>query len=148
MDDDQPAPAPGATRVLQHRQDQQMVEPDVDELGSVDRVDRLRREDARLVGDLAVPRQPARLRRLRPVHLLVRGHDAEDPLRAVAEVEHERGVERDEVAEEGRIEPPGRVREADVDDRTGRVGPPGVDGPVGEPEVGGKVAEEVEGHGH
>ena len=36
--------------------------------------------------------------------------------------------------------------EADVGDGAGRVRPPGVDGPVGQPEVGGQVAEEVEGH--
>ena len=93
-----------------------------------------------------VPRQPARLRCLRLVPLVVLGVDADDPLRAVAEVEHERNVERDEVAEVGRIEPPGRVREADVAHGAGRVRPPGVDGPVGEREVGGQVAEQVEGH--
>jgi len=38
---------------------------------------------------------------------VVRGHDGDDPLGAVAEIEHERDVERDEVAEPGRIETPG-----------------------------------------
>ena len=92
-----------------------------------------------------VPRQPARLRWLPPVHLVVRGHDADDPLCPVPEIEHERDVERDEVAEPGRIEPPRRVREADVAHGARHVGPPRVDGPVGEPEVGRQVAEQVEG---
>jgi hypothetical protein len=82
---------------------------------------------------------------LRPVHVVVRGHHTDDPVGAVAEVEHERDVERDEVAEPGRIEPTRRVREADLARGAGHVRPPRVDGPVGEPEVGGQVAEQVEG---
>ena len=62
---------------------------------------------------------------------MVRGHDADDSLGAVAEVEHERDVELDEVAEPGRIEPPGRMREADGQLRSPRhmvVGFPAVHG--------------------
>ena len=62
----------------------------------------------------------------------------------MSDVEHERDIEREEIAEPGRIEPPRRVREADVAHRTGSIRPPGVDGAIGEPEVGGQVAEEVE----
>jgi hypothetical protein len=71
---------------------------------------------------------------------------AEDPLGTVGEVENERDIESDEVAEPHRIEASRRVRKADVDDRAANVGPPRVDGVVGEPEVGGQVADEVEGH--
>ena len=113
VDDDEPAPAPRAARVLEHRQHQQVVEPDVDELGPVDGVERPGHEQARPVGDLAVARQPARLRWLPPVDVVVRRDDADDPLRSIAEVENERDVERDEVAEPGRIETPRRMREAD-----------------------------------
>ena len=88
--------------------------------------------------------QSRRLRRLRSVDVVVPGHETEDPLRAVAELEHERDVERDEVAEPRRIETARRVREADVDDASRHVRPPRVDGPVGEREVVGQVAEEVE----
>ena len=62
----------------------------------------------------------------------------------MSNVEHERDVEREEIAEPGRIEPPRRMREADVAHRAGSIRPPGVDGAIGEPEVGGQVAEEVE----
>ena len=71
---------------------------------------------------------------------------ADDPLRPVAEVEHERGVEGAEAVQVGGIEAARRVREADLGDGAGRVRPPGVDGPVGQLEVGGQVAEEVERH--
>src|SRR6266516_6774550 len=68
-----------------------------------------------------------------------------DSARAVVEVEHEGSVEGAEAAEVGRIETSGRVGEADLADAAGRVGPPLVHGAVGERDVGGKVAEEVEG---
>jgi hypothetical protein len=123
--------------MLEYRQHQQMVEPDVDEIGPVDRSDRLRSEGVRRRGDLEVPRQSTRLRRLPPVHVVVGRDHAEDPLGAVAEVEDERDVERDEIAEPRRIEAPWRVREADAHDRSGHVRPPRVDGPVGEREVRG-----------
>ena len=76
---------------------------------------------------------------------MVLGVDGDDPLRPVAEVEHERRVEGAEAVEVGRVEAAGRVREADVAHGAGRVRPPRVDGAVGQPEVGGQVAEEVEG---
>jgi hypothetical protein len=122
-----------------------MLEPHHKEVGSVDRVDRSGLEDARPLGDLQITRKPARLRFPPLDALVVFGVDAQDPSRPVAEVEHEREVEGDEVAEVGPIETPRRVREADVAHRAGHVRPPGVDGPAGEPKVGGKVAEEVDG---
>src|SRR5918999_2183342 len=66
-DDDEPTPAPRAARVLKHGVHQHVVEPDVDELGPLYRVERPPPEDTRRVGDLAVPRQPVRFRRLRLV---------------------------------------------------------------------------------
>jgi hypothetical protein len=59
-------------------------------------------------------------------------------------VELEQRVEGAEAVQVGGIEPPRRVREANVDDPARRVRPPGVRGAVGEPEVGREVAEEVE----
>ena len=70
--------------------------------------------------------------------------DGHDRLRPVAALQHERGVEGAEAVQVRRVEAPGRVLEADLPHRAGRVGPPGVHGPVGEREVGGEVAEEVE----
>ena len=72
--------------------------------------------------------------------------DAQDPSRPVAQVEHERHIERPEAVEVGRVEPPRRVREANVAHGPRCIRPPGVDGPVGEPEVARQVAEQVEGH--
>ena len=60
-------------------------------------------------------------------------------------VEHERRSERPEAVQVRRIETARRMREADVAHGAGRVGPPRVDGAVGQPEVAGEVAEEVEG---
>jgi hypothetical protein len=48
------------------------------------------------------------------------------------EVEHERRVEGSQAAEVGRIEASGRVFEADLPDGAGCVGPPAVQGAVGE----------------
>ena len=117
----------------------------MDEVGPVDRVDRTRSEERPTVGDLAVPRQPVPASVVcGPVHVVVGGDDADDPLGVVAEIEYERDVPRDEVAEPGRIEPARRVREADLGHSAWRIRPPRVDGAVGEPEVGGQVTEQVE----
>ena len=77
---------------------------------------------------------------------MVAGVESDDPLCPVGEVEHERGVEIDEVAGVAHVETAGRVCEADVGHGARRIRPPRVDGPVGPREVGGEVAEEVEGH--
>ncbi len=116
------------------------------QVGPVDRVDRPRPEVARPLEDLQISREAARLRDLAFDSLVVLGVEADDPMRPVVEVEHERHIERAEASEVAAIETARRVREADVAHGARRVRPPGVDGPVGEPEVGGQVAEEVAGH--
>ena len=131
--------------MLEHRQHEEVVEPEVDELGPVDRFEPARAEDTRPLADLAVPRYTGRLRQLPPVHVVVARHDAEDPVRAVAEVEHECRVKVDEVAEPRGIEPARRVREANVVDRAGHVRQPRVNGSVGKRVVRREIAEEVEG---
>jgi len=53
-DDDVAAPAPGTTRVLEHREQQEVLEPHHEEVGPVDRVDRARTGDARGLSDRQV----------------------------------------------------------------------------------------------
>src|SRR5438034_1085617 len=73
MDDDVAAPAPRAAGVLEHRQQQQVLEPHHGKRRpSPDGIDRARLEDTRLLGDLEVPRHVPRLwdLRLRPLVVL------------------------------------------------------------------------------
>jgi hypothetical protein len=132
--------------VLEHREQQQVLQPHHGQLRPArDGVGRSRPEGARPLGHLEVPPEVAWLRHLRLGPLVVRGGDGHGPLGAVAQVEHERGVEGPEAVEVGRVEPARGVGEADLGHGAGRVRPPGVDGAVGQPGVGGQVAEEVEG---
>ena len=122
-----------------------MLEPHHGEIAlPFDRVGRPRVEDGRTIGDLEVAPQVGRLRGLRLGALVVLDVDGDDPLRSVAEVEYERGVERPEAVEVRGIRRPGECAKR-TSQTTGRIRPPGVDGPVGQREVGGEVAEEVEG---
>ena len=102
-------------------------------------------EHARPVHHLAVSGEALGLRLLALRPLVVLGVDGEDAACPVAEVEHERGVERDEVARVGGVEPSGRVREAELAHRAGHVRPPRVHRAIRECEVRGEITEEVEG---
>ena len=131
--------------MLQHRQQQQVLEPHHGEIRlPLEYVDRSRSEGARPFRDLSITREVARLRSLRLAPLVVLGRDADDSLRPIVEVEHERRIERAQAVEVRRIEATRRVREAHVGHGARCIRPPGVHGPVGEPEVARQVAEQVE----
>ena len=146
VDDDVAAPAPRAARVLEHREQQQVLEPHHGELrSSLDRLDRAACEDAGPLGDLDVAPQVARLGGLGLHPLVVLDGDAYDPVRPVSEVEHEGGIEGAQAVQVRGVEAAWRVCEADVTDGAGRLRPPGMDSTVGKRAIRGQVAEEVEG---
>ena len=145
VDYDVAAPRPLA-RVLEHRQQQQVFEPHHGQLRPArGQVERPPLEDARAQGDLAVARQVAQLRDLDLHPFVVLGVHGHDPAGPVVEVEDEDGVERPEAVEVRGVEPAGRVGEAHLGHGPRCVRPPGAHGPVGSCEVGGQVAEQVEG---
>src|SRR2546430_13728475 len=121
-----------------------MLEPHHGEIRPpLDRAVRANPKDARPIGDLEIPSKVSWLRCLRLDPVVVLGLEADDPPGPVAEVEQERPIERAEVPDKGGIEPSRGMLEADLGYRAGRVRPPGVEGPVGEPEVGCQIAEQV-----
>src|SRR5262245_3438619 len=141
-----PPPGPPGSRVLEHRQHEEVFEPHRAELGPpLNRVGRTWPKYARPLGDLQVAPEVLWPRNLRLRPLLVLRVDSDDTERPVATLEDEYRVERPQAVEIRRVQPSRRVGETDVADGARRVGPPGVDGPVGEREVDSQIAEEVEG---
>ena len=109
------------------------------------RLDRVGCKDLRALGDLAVPREPDRLRGLRLGPVVVLRVDRDDTLGSVADVEHERDVERDEVAGVVEVEARRGVGEPNVAHRDPAHPATRCGSHVGELEVGGQIAEQVEG---
>ena len=107
MDNHVAAQAPRAAHVLEHREQQQVLERHHEQVRSVDCLDRVRLEDARPLGDLQMSREPNRLPYRALGSLVVLDVDADDPVRSVVEVEYEGHVERAEASEVGRIETAG-----------------------------------------
>jgi hypothetical protein len=130
--------------VLEHREQQQVLERHHGKLRPVDCLDRPRLEGARPRGDLQLPREPAGFPCRARGRLVVLRVERDDTPGPVADVEHERDVEIAEASEVRGIEAARRVREADLGDRAGRVRPPCVDGFVCKLEIRGEVAEEIE----
>ena len=145
--DDVPAPRPRAALVLEHGEQQEVLEPHHGQVRPLEEAARRRCEHARAIAHLQVARRIGRLRLLVLVALVVLGVDADHRSLAAADVEHERHVEGAEAVEVCGVEAPRRVGEADVAHGAGRVGPPRVHGAVGPREVGGQVAEQVEAQG-
>ena len=112
----------------------------------VDRVRSPGREDARPVGDLAVARQPARLRELRACSR--RGIAVTTPtIPCVPSPRSSTNATSNatRLPSQAGSSRPGECAKRTSRHGAGRVRPPRVDGPVGEREVGGQVAEEIEG---
>jgi len=136
MDDDVPAPGPRTALVLQHRQQQQVLEPHDRQIRSPrDVVERAGCERRRALRHLQVALHVLRLRRLGFRALVVLDVDSDDP----AAFQDEGRIEGAEAAQVRRVEPAGRMDEADILHGTGGVRPP-----AGDEFVAVDVAEEVE----
>ena len=134
--------------MLEHRQEQQVLEPQVPEIArTLDLLERRGPERLRPIMDLAVPPEVLRLRSLPLQGLVVLLVDGDDGVRPVVPVEHQRRIERPEAVQPFRVEATRRVGESDLRDLARRVTPPGADGPIGQRKVGGEITEEVEGEG-
>ena len=137
MHDDVAAPRPRAALVLEHGEQQEVLEPGHREVRPPEEAARLRCERARAIAHFEVARRIRRLRLLDLVALVVLGVDADHRSPAAADIEHERDVEGTKTVQVSGVEAPGRVGEADVAHGAGYIGPPRVHRAVSPREVTG-----------